>query len=634
DKVSNTGLPLRLDSPPAQAGYASRITDVPFNAALLVPISWQGQTTGVLSVMRSQPGRPFTQDDENAAQLLAAQAAAALENITLSEQQQHRAVQLQTAAEVSRASSTILQLEELLNTVVELVRDNFNLYYVGTFLLDEQAEWAYLRAGTGEAGGKMLQAHHRLRVDESSMIGWSIIHRQARIALDVGADAAHFDNPLLPSTRSEMALPLISRGRIIGAATIQSTRPAAFTTDDITILQTMADQITTAVENARLFEQAQLTVRQMSALNDITRAVSREIELVPVLEAAYHSLQHLLPLDAFIVALYDPATDQVEYPLVYDEGRRFSEPPATLKPASHVGQVIRTGEAILKNVPRDEWQAVTTVTVPIGNASKPSASLLYVPLKRGDEIIGVLSVQTYQFDAYTGDHMGLLTGVASQLSTAILNARLYEQTRRAVEELNALNRQLTGEAWQSYVQTRSPDAVIWHANDPRLSQVGSQQAEQLAAGEVTVERVANEAEIPPTDGDCLISVPIALRGQLIGALRFRTAANKWDDNARAMATSIAGHLAQAAENTRLIEQTQRTARREQQIAQAADKIHRASDLNTILQTAVQEIARITGSTDVGIQLGASSALDLEHQHDLQPNGHGESAEFDHVSTLA
>ena len=202
--------------------------------------------------------------------------------------------------------------------------------------------------------------------------------------------------------------------------------------------------------------------------------------------------------------------------------------------------------------------------------------------------------------------MDLLTGVASQLATTILNARLYEQTRRAVEELDALNRQLTGEAWQSYVQTRSPDAVIWHANDPRLSQMGSQQAEQLAAGKIAMERVADEAEI---------SVPIALRGQLIGALRFHAPADKWTDDAQAIATSIAGHLAHAAENTRLIEQTQRTARREKQIAQAADRIHRASDLDAILQTAVQEIAHITGSTDVGIQLGTDST---QHSGD---NGH-------------
>ncbi len=137
-----------------------------------------------------------------------------------------------------------------------------------------------------------------------------------------------------------------------------------------------------------------------------------------------------------------------------------------------------------------------------------------------------------------------------------------------------------------------------------LSQMSRAQAEQLAAGEIAVQPVADEADSPSKDEDCLISVPIALRGQLIGVLRFRAPANKWTDEAQAIATSIASHLSQAAENVRLVEQTQQTAQREKQIAQAADKIHRASDLDTILQTAVAEIARITGIEDVGIHLGS------------------------------
>jgi PAS domain S-box-containing protein len=164
-----------------------------------------------------------------------------------------RALLLQTAAEVSRATSSILDVDELLPQVVELIRDRFNLYYAGLFLVDEAGEYAVLQAGTGEAGRKMLEAGHKLKVGGASMIGWCVVNTQARIALDVGKDAVRFGNPLLPQTRSEMALPLISRGRVIGAVTIQSAQPAAFTQEDITILQTMADQLANAVENARLF---------------------------------------------------------------------------------------------------------------------------------------------------------------------------------------------------------------------------------------------------------------------------------------------------------------------------------------------------------------------------------------------
>ncbi|MBP7690248.1 MAG: GAF domain-containing protein, partial [Thermoflexales bacterium] len=297
---------------------------------------------------------------------------------------------------------------------------------------------------------------------------------------------------------------------------------------------------------------------------------------------------------------YEAATNSVEYPLIYDEGQRYSQAAASLSPDSRVDRVIRTGEPILEHVSREDWQAMTTVANPVGNTSKPSASLLYVPLKRGEEIIGVLSVQSYQFNAYTREHTDLLNSVANQLAVAILNARLFEQTSRAVDELDALNRRLTGEAWHTYAQTRSPDAVIWHANDPALTQLGQAQAEQLAAGTVAIQPSVNNDEVE-------VSVPITLRGQLIGALRFLVPAGKWTDESQSIAMSIAGHLAQAAENTRLIEQTQLIAQRDRAIATAAERIRRSTDINAILQAAVEEINRYTVTDGISLQIGFEAA---------------------------
>ncbi|MBU1751390.1 MAG: GAF domain-containing protein [Chloroflexi bacterium] len=174
---------------------------------------------------------------------------------------ERRALQLQTAAEVSQAASSILDPDELVQNVVDLVRERFDLYYVGLFLVDDEGEapgkWAVLRAGTGPAGQQMIAQGHKLEVGGDSMIGWCIANRHARIALDVGAEAVRFDNPALPQTRSELALPLISREQVIGAMTVQSEAPQAFTPEDIDNLQTMADQLATAIENARLFANAQ-----------------------------------------------------------------------------------------------------------------------------------------------------------------------------------------------------------------------------------------------------------------------------------------------------------------------------------------------------------------------------------------
>jgi len=177
-------------------------------------------------------------------------------------------IQLQTSADVARAATSILDINVLLPNVVKLIRSHFDYYYVGIFLIDELNEWALLRAATGKMGVQMIKSGHRLKVEDSSMIGWCITHKEARIALDVGEDAVRFVNPLLPLTRSEMALPLITHGEIIGAMTIQSKKPAAFSRVDITALQTMADLVANAIENARLFTERVRLNKELEAQNE------------------------------------------------------------------------------------------------------------------------------------------------------------------------------------------------------------------------------------------------------------------------------------------------------------------------------------------------------------------------------
>jgi PAS domain S-box-containing protein len=196
---------------------------------------------------------------------------------------ERRAVQLQTAAEVSRAASSILTVDELLPQMAELIRDRFNLYYVGIFLVDEANKYAVLRAGTGEAGRKLIEDGHKLEQGGASMIGRCIANRQARIALDVGQEAVRFANPLLPKTRSEMALPLISRDLVIGAMTIQSDQPAAFAQEDISVLQSMADQTANAIQNARLFEESQRRAAREQMLNTVAARMRAGLTLDQVL---------------------------------------------------------------------------------------------------------------------------------------------------------------------------------------------------------------------------------------------------------------------------------------------------------------------------------------------------------------
>jgi len=179
---------------------------------------------------------------------------------------ERRIVQIRTASDIARSISSLQDPQTLLQQVVDQIREKFDLYYVGVFLVDEN-QYAVLKAGTGEAGVNMINAGHRLQVGGSSMIGWCIANRKARIALDVGSEAVRFNNPNLPETRSELALPILSRSTGLGALTIQSRMPAAFDDDDIRVLEGIADSLAIALENASLYQTTQANLDEIRALN-------------------------------------------------------------------------------------------------------------------------------------------------------------------------------------------------------------------------------------------------------------------------------------------------------------------------------------------------------------------------------
>lgn len=220
-----------------------------------------------LIFQRSEAQRRLKDEGRRAAEL-EAQGAELKRQVQHSEQDlQRRLAQIRAAAEVTSTIGRVLDPDVLLNQVVRLVRDRFDLYYAGVFLLDAHREYAVLRAGTGEAGARMVAEGHKLAIGGDSMIGRCILTRQARIALDVGQEAIRFNNPYLWKTRSELALPVQTGETVLGAMTIQSELPAAFDQDDILVFQTVADNLATALENARLFAEAEANLRETQSLH-------------------------------------------------------------------------------------------------------------------------------------------------------------------------------------------------------------------------------------------------------------------------------------------------------------------------------------------------------------------------------
>jgi GAF domain-containing protein/HAMP domain-containing protein len=179
---------------------------------------------------------------------------------------ERRAVQVEAAAEVARDAATIRDPDQLLEETVHLISERFGFYHAGIFLVDDAGEYAVLRAASSEGGQRMLERGHRLEVGRVGIVGYVADAGEPRIALDVGADAVFFENPDLPDTRSEMALPLEVRGEILGVLDVQSTEGGAFTDEDVGVLQTMADQVAVAIENARLLEESQRALQELERL--------------------------------------------------------------------------------------------------------------------------------------------------------------------------------------------------------------------------------------------------------------------------------------------------------------------------------------------------------------------------------
>lgn len=298
------------------------------------------------------------------------------------------AARLRVAAEVSRAATSILDLNELLSTSVELIRAGFEYYYVGLFLLDDAGRYAVLRAGTGEAGAKMLAAGHKLAVGETSMIGWCILHGEPRISFDVGEEAVRFDNPYLPLTRSEIAMPLIARGKVIGALTIQSSAPQAFSQEDITVLQTVADQLANAINNAQLYAEAQASLRQLQEIQ--RRSVGdawAAFELRSALLGYRYNLIDLEPLDA---------------PVIHD-----------------LPQPVLQGQPAV--VPYAEGSA------------------LVAPVQMRDQLMGVFSfADAERTTEWSEEDLALVSAVSEQMALALENRLFFEQSQQSLAQTRLL----------------------------------------------------------------------------------------------------------------------------------------------------------------------------------------------------
>jgi GAF domain-containing protein len=199
--------------------------------------------------------------------------------------------QLRAASYIARQTAEIQELDALLKKVVNLITDQFGFYHSGIFLLNETGDEVVLVSASSEGGRRMIEKGHALKLGAQGTVGYAAAQKRPRIALDAGADAVYFNNPDLPRTRSEVALPMMIREKVLGVLDIQSEQPMAFNLEEIDVLQTLADQVAVAIENARLLEESQAALMQVEALTAVrTREAWDRLTQEGALSYTYTSL--------------------------------------------------------------------------------------------------------------------------------------------------------------------------------------------------------------------------------------------------------------------------------------------------------------------------------------------------------
>jgi GAF domain-containing protein/HAMP domain-containing protein len=308
-----------------------------------------------------------------------------------------RANELLAIGEISKIITSEQKFENLLPLITRLVSESFNFYHTGIFLIDDTNQYAVLQAANSTGGQNMLKRGHKLEVGGSGIVGHVAQSGLPRISLDVGQDAVFFNNPDLPATRSEMALPLKVRDRIMGVLDVQSEKPGAFTENDTNTLSILADQIAIALENARLFAQTQQALDEARALyrqnvQEGWKTFSREKEFI--------GFQQSLT-----------------------SGKKLTE----LVETDEIRQTMNRGEVLIFHA-----DGVTQ-----------EASIV-VPIKLRGQMIGNIKIKAPAKNRqWSTDEVNLAETVSERLSIALENARLIQESQRQLVKEQTIS-EITG----------------------------------------------------------------------------------------------------------------------------------------------------------------------------------------------
>lgn len=367
------------------------------------------------------------------------------ELLTQSNLLKRRAQQLQFSAEVAEKGSSSLDLTQLLQEAVVLLKSQFSFYHVSIFLADADKKELRLREVATDVHIDLVNLQYRLPMDNHSIVGWVGLHREPRVVNDVLTDPTYKEEPFLPNTRSELALPLVARGEILGVLDVQSDQPSHFAQEDIIILQIITNQIAINIDNARLFARTESRLNETRILYEYNSLLSSTLDVGELHRRAARALTTWLQASRCTIYSWDKITQtfsaQVDF--LYDLSRGTIDqylldlPTRDLEELPGIRSVLATGQPRVWRLDDQELDAPERAWLEeIGHFS-----YLDVPLVQGINTLGL--VRLYRGQAQVGfsdSEIQLAQAMANETAVSIANARLTSETQARVAQLSSLNR--------------------------------------------------------------------------------------------------------------------------------------------------------------------------------------------------
>lgn len=358
---------------------------------------------------------------------------------------QQRAQQLQFSAEIAEKGSNSLDLAQLLRETTVLLKSQFGFYHVSIFLSDVDRKELYLREVATDVNVDLIKSQYKLPLDNHSIVGRVAMHHEPRVVNDVQTDARYKEEPFLPDTRAELALPLVARGELLGVLDVQGNRPNIFTQEDTAILQIIANQIAVNLDNARLFAKTESRLNETLILYEYNSLLSSTLDVGELQRRASRALTTWLNGSRCIIFSWDQAeqtvTAQVDFAhnLVADGLDQYLLELPTYQLADRPGmsQVLESGQPKVRHLEDDQLELIERHWL----EEIEQNCYLDIPLVQGTNTLGLIRLFRNEIQtAFTESEIQLGQAMANETAVSLATATLTSETQARVAQLSSLNR--------------------------------------------------------------------------------------------------------------------------------------------------------------------------------------------------